>query len=112
MYEYKCKVLNVVDGDTVDCEIDLGFFIKKTERIRLRGIDTPELNSKDPVERGSAGMAKSRVQELAPHVTLIKTHLDKSDKYGRLLGILFIEDDPVSVNDKLVTEGLAVPYMV
>lgn len=112
MYEYKCKVLNVVDGDTVDCEIDLGFHIKKTDRIRLLGINTPELNSKDPGERDNAGIAKKRVQDLAPLVTLIKTHLDKSDKYGRLLGTLFIEGDPVSVNDKLVTEGLAVPYMV
>jgi micrococcal nuclease len=112
MYEYKCKVLNVVDGDTVDVEIDLGFHIKKTDRIRMLGIDTAELNSKDPSQRELAVVAKNRVRDLAPAITRIKTEMDKGDKYGRLLGTLYMGDNTTSINEILVQEGLAVPYMV
>lgn len=111
MYEYKCKVLNVVDGDTVDVEIDLGFHISKIDRIRLLGINTPELHAADPLVREQAQVAKARVESLAPTVVLIKTKLDKSDKYGRILGTL-VTSDGVEVNKVLLDEGLAVPFMV
>lgn len=110
MYEYKCKVLKVIDGDTVDCEIDLGFNIKMIKRVRLLGVNTSELNSKIEEERNKARAAKEYVENIKSSVTRIKTELDKSDSFGRVLGKLYIEDD-VSINDLLLAEGLAIPYM-
>lgn len=111
MYEYKCKVIHVVDGDTVDVEIDLGFHITKVDRIRFLGINTPELHDSNPDIRAKAQQAKARVEELAPSIVRIATKLDKQDKYGRILGTLFT-DTELNVNETLVTEGLAVPFMV
>lgn len=110
MYLYKCKVLNVVDGDTVDCEIDLGLFIKIVKRVRLYGINTPELLSTDLSERTSAKAAKDFLVNLAPSITSIKTVLDKGDKYGRLLGTFYTKYD-ADVNTLMITEGLAVSFL-
>lgn len=110
MYEYRCKIVKVVDGDTVDCEIDLGFHIYTVQRVRLLGIDTPELNSRDEAERELAKEAKQFVVDLADAVNRIKTVLDKTDKYGRILGTLYIDGNDHSINEMLLTEGLAKVY--
>lgn len=103
MYEYNCTVTKVTDGDTVDVSIDLGFGITKMERVRLYGINAPELHS------GKGMPAKLRLQELAPRVDRIKTVKDRREKYGRLLAVLYLGDDG-SVNDMLVSEGLVETY--
>ena len=111
MYEYRCKVLRVVDGDTVDVDIDLGFGIwMHRERIRVMGIDTPESRTRDLTEKAFGLAAKEFVKSLMPigSMQIIKTQKDKTGKFGRVLGDFVIED-------KLLTEHMienyhAVPY--
>ena len=102
MYEYKAKLDRVIDGDTVDCYIDLGFNINVKERVRLKGIDTPEIRTKDLEEKAKGFAAKERVEELFAGVESfkIKTELDKKGKYGRILGTIFLpEHNDTSLND-------------
>jgi micrococcal nuclease len=111
MYKYRCKVLRVVDGDTVDVDIDLGFGIwVHRERIRVMGIDTPESRTRDLTEKAFGLAAKEFVKSLMPigSSQIIKTQKDKTGKFGRVLGDFIIED-------KLLTEHMienyhAVPY--
>ena len=105
MYEYKAKVINVVDGDTVDCVIDVGFYMTATIRIRLAGIDTPEQNSE--LGRVAKTYLESRI--LGKEI-LLKT--SKADSFGRWLGVIFLDDGEkeVNINNELVFKGLAVPY--
>ena len=94
MYEYKCKILRVVDGDTVDVDIDLGFGVwMHKERVRINGIDTPESRTRDKEEKVFGLAAKERVKELLPigSMQVLKTEIDKSGedkkgKFGRILG--------------------------
>lgn len=123
IYQYKAKVINVVDGDTVDLEIDLGFYIIATKRARLRGINTPELHSPDPKIRLGAIIARDRVTRFVVdnnRKVIVNTELDRSDKYGRILVEVFppyvnvVEGGPntipESLNNILLKEGLAVSY--
>lgn len=116
MYVYKATAIKVVDGDTIDCEIDLGFHIKVVKRVRLAGIDTPELNSEDILVREDAIAAKKYVAGWLGAVPFcIKTELDRSDKYGRVLGWIYplsagIEDESQSLNNVLVEAGHAQWY--
>lgn len=111
MYEYRCKVLRIVDGDTVDVDIDLGFGVwMHRERIRVMGIDTPESRTRDLTEKAFGLAAKEFVKSLMPigSMQIIKTQKDKTGKFGRVLGDFIIED-------KLLTEHMienyhAVPY--
>ena len=111
MYEYRCKVLRIVDGDTVDVDIDLGFGIwMHRERIRVMGIDTPESRTRDLTEKAFGLAAKEFVKSLMPigSMQIIKTQKDKTGKFGRVLGDFIIEN-------KLLTEHMienyhAVPY--
>jgi micrococcal nuclease len=111
MYKYRCKVLRVVDGDTVDVDIDLGFGIwVHRERIRVMGIDTPESRTRDLTEKAFGLAAKEFVKSLMPigSSQIIKTQKDKTGKFGRVLGDFIIEG-------KLLTEHMienyhAVPY--
>ncbi len=118
MYFYKATVIKVVDGDTVDCEIDLGFHIKVTKRVRLAGIDTPELNSKSDLIRKAAVAAKNYVADkIGSCQFFLKTELDRSDKYGRVLGWIYLDkessgDESNSLNHELVQNGHADWYMV
>ena len=92
MYQYKAKLVRVVDGDTVDAMIDCGFSIFKKERIRLHGIDAPESRTRDKAEKKRGLAAKARLKELikeGKNVFTIETSVDKKGKYGRLLGKLF-----------------------
>ena len=110
MYEYKATIRRVVDGDTVDVTLDLGFNIMYNSRIRLLGIDTPESRTRDLEEKKRGLAAKDRVKELCPvgsSVTL-KTTKDGRGKFGRILGEIFVDD--INVNQQLVSEGHAVEY--
>tara|TARA_Y100000817_G_C16844956_1_gene539652 strand:+ start:340 stop:807 length:468 start_codon:yes stop_codon:yes gene_type:complete len=117
MYEYNCKILRVIDGDTVDVDIDLGFGIwMHKERIRLHGIDTPESRTRDKIEKIFGFEAKRMVQTWLPvgsNQTLVTTK-DKSGKFGRVLGKFRIFDgrnDRVStLNEWMVENHYAVAY--
>ena len=116
MYEYKCKILRVVDGDTVDIDIDLGFGIwMHKERVRMMGIDTPESRTRDKVEKAFGLASKARLKELLPvgSIQVLKTEIDRSGedkkgKFGRILGDFIIEDKRAT--DILIEEGHAVAY--
>ena len=115
MYEYRCKVLKVIDGDTVDIDIDLGFGVWiKNERVRIMGIDTPESRTSNDIEKKFGLAAKSRLQELLGETAILKTQVNKKGedmkgKFGRILGN-FATEDGRSCADILCEEGHAVAY--
>ena len=115
MYEYRVKqVLKVVDGDTIDVDIDLGFNISYTQRVRLAGIDTPESRTRDLAEKKLGLESKKYLADLLKSATqiVIKTEKpDSTEKYGRILGWLFINDSSESVNAALIASGYAWDYM-
>ena len=113
-YIYRIKqILRVIDGDTIDADIDLGFDISLTKRIRLAGVDTPESRTADVNEKKYGLEAKEWLKhkvEKAEHI-LIKTELpDSTEKYGRIIGHLFVNDQANSLNDQMVIEGYAWTY--
>ena len=112
MYEYRCKIVKVVDGDTVDVDIDLGFGVwLKKQRVRLYGIDTPESRTRDKVEKRYGLMAKEYLKEKLGDGAILKTRLDGKGKYGRILGeFLLLDGTRYSINDLLVENHHAVPY--
>lgn len=111
MYEYKATILKVVDGDTVDLRISLGFHSYLDIRARLARINTAELNSTDQVQRELAVKARDRVVELTktPDCTIQSFKPYKTDKYGRWLVELY-NVNGVNINDILLTEKLAQFY--
>ena len=115
MYEYRVKkVLKVVDGDTIDVDIDLGFNISYYQRVRLAGIDTPESRTTDKKEKALGLEVKDRLKKAIDAATnvVIKTEKpDSSEKYGRILGWIFFDDNKVSINQTLIDEGYAWGYM-
>lgn len=122
MYEYRCKILKVVDGDTVDVDIELGFGIVLTdERVRIMGIDTPESRTSDKVEDVFGEAAKARVKELLGDkgsYAILKTEVNKDGedmkgKFGRVLGDFIVEEwegQPKLLTEILIEEGHAVKY--
>ena len=108
MFEYKCKVTKVVDGDTVDVDIDLGFGVwLRDQRIRLYGIDTPESRTSDPSEKLYGKAAAEFLKKwLDGGDVTIKTHKDERGKFGRILGDLWVFD--TNVNRKMIEEHHAV----
>ena len=113
MYEYQATVLRVIDGDTIEVDIDLGFStIIKKRSVRLKGIDTPETRTRDLVEKKAGLRAKERVEDLCPpgSVITLRTTIDKGDKYGRILGEIYVKGVVQSVNKLLLEEGHAVVY--
>jgi len=111
MYEYRCKILKIIDGDTVDVDIDLGFGVwMHKERVRLHGIDTPESRTRDKVEKKYGLMSKKFVQERYPvgSNAILITHKDATGKFGRILGELKYNN--TTINKKMITEGYAVAY--
>ena len=110
MFEYKCKIVRVVDGDTVDVDIDLGFGVwLQKQRIRLYGIDTPESRTRDLEEKKYGLAAKDFLTKwLSGGGITIKTHKDAKGKFGRILGELWCFD--VNVNQKMIDEHHAVKY--
>jgi len=115
MYEYRVKkVLKIVDGDTIDVDIDLGFNISYYQRVRLAGIDTPESRTTDKKEKTLGLEVKDRLKKAVDAATkiVIKTEKpDSSEKYGRILGWVFLDDNKVSINQTLIDEGYAWGYM-
>ena len=115
MYEYHVKkVTNVVDGDTIDVEIDLGFDISFSSRVRLAGIDTPESRTKDLTEKKLGLEAKEYVKSKikdAKEVVIKTEKMDSSEKYGRILGWLFLDGSKVSVNEQMIADGYAWGYL-
>ena len=110
MFEYKCKLVRVVDGDTVDVDIDLGFGVwLRKQRIRLYGIDTPESRTSDKVEKVYGNAAKDFLIKWTGAGELrIKTHKDAKGKFGRILGELWTFD--TNINQTLVDNHHAVRY--
>ena len=115
MYEYRCKVLKVVDGDTVDVDIDLGFGMWiHNERVRIMGIDTPESRTSNDIEKKFGLAAKERLKELLGETAILKTQIDKKGedmkgKFGRILGDFKTEDGRICAKI-LCEEGQAVSY--
>ena len=113
MYEYKVKITRVVDGDTVDAEVDLGFdtFIK--DRIRLMGLDTPESRTRNKKEKALGLAAKAYLKELLKENKgdiILRTSKEGKGKFVRILGTLLIYDGKTSVNQMLIDEGHARNY--
>ena len=111
MYEYKCKVRKVVDGDTVDIDIDLGFGIwLNDERVRIIGIDTPESRTRDIEEKKFGLLSKQFVKDHYPvgSTAILRTHKDKTGKFGRILGEFIWQKS--TINKIMVDESYAVLY--
>jgi micrococcal nuclease len=115
MFEYYVKkVTKVVDGDTIDVDIDLGFDISFSSRVRLAGIDTPESRTRDKMEKALGLEAKAYLKSQidSAKTIVIKTEkMNSSEKYGRILGWLFLDGSTVSMNEKMIADGYAWEYL-
>ena len=115
MYEYYVrKVENVVDGDTIDVLIDLGFDILFASRVRLAGIDTPESRTTDKAEKALGIEAKEYLKKQlkdAKSVVIRTEKMDSSEKYGRILGWVYINGESESINNKMINDGYAWGYL-
>jgi micrococcal nuclease len=115
MYEYFVKnVTSVVDGDTIDVVIDLGFDIMFASRVRLAGIDTPESRTTDKAEKilglESKEYLKKQLKD-AKSVVIKTEKMNSSEKYGRILGWIYVNGDTISLNDKMINDGYAWGYL-
>jgi micrococcal nuclease len=114
MYQYKCKINKVLDGDTVDIDLDLGFnIILANQRVRMAGIDTPESRTTNKEEKVRGILSKKKLAEKLPVGSWQKINTLKSDnnddKFGRILGE-FILEDGTNVNNWLIENNYAVHY--
>ena len=112
MYEYRCKITKVVDGDTVKCDIDLGFGIwQHNETVRLKGIDTPEGRTSDKDEKPYGLLSKKKLTEQIENAEVIKivTSKDEKGKFGRILGTLVADNDD-NINQWMIRHNYAVHY--
>jgi micrococcal nuclease len=113
-YIYRIKqITKVVDGDTIDADIDLGFDISLSKRIRLAAVDTPESRTSDANEKKYGLESKEWLKHKVENANniLIKTELpDSTEKYGRIIGHLFINEQETSLNDQMIVEGYAWTY--
>ena len=113
-YIYRIKsVGRVVDGDTIDASIDLGFDIALEKRIRLAGVDTPESRTTDLKEKAMGLESKEWLKKKLEGAKdiIIKTELpDSTEKYGRIIGHLYINSEATSLNDQMIAEGYALAY--
>lgn len=113
MFTYQATILRIVDGDTVDVDIDLGFSVwLKKQRVRMMGIDTPESRTRDKEEKVRGLLSKKKLAELCPVGSIVQlmTEKDKNKgKFGRILGTLVV--DGVDVNQWLIENNYAVPYL-
>lgn len=119
MHEYRCKILRVVDGDTVDVDIDLGFGVwLKKQRIRLYGIDTPESRTRDKEEKVYGLKAKAFLKDQLKNGATLKTYKDGKGKFGRILGEFIVESEGYdgtmtvvhNVNKRMIEKHHAVVY--
>jgi micrococcal nuclease len=115
LYHYRAIVRRVVDGDTIDVDIDLGFDTwMMDQRVRLNGVDTPEVRTKDLLEKDAGLLAKAKVEELLPVGTecVIKTEYRDKDKFGRILATFCfpVDGEEVDLNQFLIENNYAVSY--
>jgi micrococcal nuclease len=115
MYEYFVReVKNVVDGDTIDVIIDLGFDILFSSRVRLAGIDTPESRTTDKAEKALGLEAKEYLKKQlkdAKSVVIRTEKMNSSEKYGRILGWIYVNGESESINNKMINDGYAWGYL-
>ena len=115
MYEYYVReVKNIVDGDTIDVIIDLGFDILFASRVRLAGIDTPESRTSDKAEKVLGLEAKEYLKKQlkdAKTVIIRTEKMDSSEKYGRILGWVYINGESESINNRMINDGYAWGYL-
>jgi micrococcal nuclease len=115
MFEYYVKkVLKVVDGDTIDVDIDLGFDISFSSRVRLAGIDTPESRTRDKMEKALGLESKAYLKNAidSAKTVVIKTEkMNSSEKFGRILGWVFLDGSDRSINEEMITAGYAWGYL-
>ncbi len=111
MYQYKIKKINrVIDGDTIDIDIDLGFWITVSYRVRLKDIDAAETRTKDLAEKAEGLAAKEWLEKELSREGEWIIETTKEDKYGRILGTLYFVGDPVTLNERMLNEGIARQY--
>ena len=111
MYEYYCEVVRIIDGDTIDVDIDLGFSTKLTkQRIRMLGIDTPESRTRDKEEKIRGLLSKKALYDYCPVGSNIRLVSHGKGKFGRILGEIFTPEGEVSINKQMCEEGFAVEY--
>jgi micrococcal nuclease len=115
VFEYRIKqILKVVDGDTVDVDIDLGFSISYSQRLRLAGIDTPESRTTDKLEKTlgleSKEYLKYKLKD-AKKIVVKTEKPDSSEKYGRILGWIYLDGNDKSINEQMIEDGYAWVYM-
>ena len=109
MYEYAVKkIVKIVDGDTIDIEIDLGFSLTKKERVRLAGIDTPESRTRDLEEKAEGLLATSFLEKQLDEAVDLRVKTEKDGKYGRMLG--WLHDGDKNINKYMVIKGYAWEY--
>lgn len=115
MYEYRVKeVVGIIDGDTIDLVIDLGFDVAITSRIRLAGIDAPESRTSDKAEKVLGLEAKEYLTQQLKNAKpiIIRTEkIDSSEKYGRILGWIYVNNELDSINSKMINNGYAWAYL-
>ena len=112
MYQYKIKkIVKVVDGDTIDVNIDLGFHITLNQRVRLKGINASETRTLDLEEKKKGLEAKEWLKKELSREGEWVIETTKEDKYGRILGTLYFVGDPVTINERMLNEGIARPYI-
>ena len=112
-YTYRAEVIRVIDGDTVDVNIDLGFYMKVRKRLRLLDLDTEEVRGGTDESKARAKEATERMKELLASGTVyVQTEMDATGKYGRLLAAIYVDtageneiENFVNVNQTMVTEG-------
>lgn len=111
MYEYRLiGVPKVIDGDTVDATLDLGFGVFTKQRLRLEGIDTPESRTSNLIEKKYGLEAKTFLEKWMETTKCIRAKTSKDDKYGRMLAKFYSDESTVSVNEILISEGYAWSY--
>ena len=115
MYEYRVKKLvSVVDGDTIDVDIDLGFDISFYSRVRLAGIDTPESRTKDLKEKALGLESKEYLKkrlEAAKNIVIRTEKVNSSEKYGRILAWIYVDGESNSLNHEMIEKGYAWGYL-
>ncbi|NBR91887.1 MAG: thermonuclease family protein [Rhodobacteraceae bacterium] len=102
----------VIDGDTVDLDIDLGFGVTLTHRVRLKDINAAETRTLNAEEKTKGLAAKEWLKKELSHEGEWIIETTKEDKYGRILGTLYCVGDPVTVNERILNEGIAYPYIL
>ena len=113
MYQYKVReIKKIVDGDTVDVVIDLGFSILICHRVRLKGVNAPETRTLDHAEKAKGLASKDWLSKELTNDKKWIIETTKEDKYGRYLGTFFEEGESISINEKMIQSGMAAPYMV